>query len=320
MTRRFTPSAFLGLLQGTVKKCVLRLGGTCIGAFSAWALIKATGDNKYGSVVWLTVTAFPAVFASVERTPGLRQRSRSEDFGYGGFYFVLTQSVIVMEYLGGLGDGDDLVVNRLISNISGILMAMVLSVIPPTVMGGDSRWAQKVLVEIMATLKLLAQLALDENVEEIEALLSSFSAKVDASQSDAWYLLEDAKRLSTFPLYKVSPVLEKELSTLYVTSTMLSFFMELIIANLKSGLEVDPALRNELESFLIGHDEANTDGSHTFEEEKGNISPDASMQGLVACAQALRTKIEEHKTILIDAKTSGRGGLIWDRVTGSFSL
>jgi hypothetical protein len=204
-----------------------------------------------------------------------------------------------MEYLGGLGDGDDLVVNRLVSNISGILMAMVLSVIPPTVMGGDSRWAQKVLVEIMVSLKLLAQLALDENVEEIEELLSSFSAKVDALQSDAWYLLEDAKRLSTFPLYKVSPVLEKELSTLCVTSTMLSFFMKLIIAHLKGGLEADPALRNELESLLIGHDEANTDASYTFEEEKGNISSKASIQGLVACAQALRTKIEEHKAILL---------------------
>jgi hypothetical protein len=62
--------------EGTVKKCAWRVVGTCIGAFSAWALLRATGDNKYGSVAWLTVTSFFAIYCANENRPGLKQRGK----------------------------------------------------------------------------------------------------------------------------------------------------------------------------------------------------------------------------------------------------
>jgi hypothetical protein len=38
--------------------------------------LRATGENKYGSVAWLTVTSFIAIYCANENRPGLKQRGR----------------------------------------------------------------------------------------------------------------------------------------------------------------------------------------------------------------------------------------------------
>jgi hypothetical protein len=219
--------------EGTVKKCAFRVVGTLVGAFSAFLLIRATGDNMYGSVAWLTVTAFPAIYIMIEDSDSAAI-GPSNDFGYGGFYFVLTQTVIVMEYLAGFGEGDDLVVNRLLSNLLGIAMACFLSVIPPNVMGGDPKWTELVLQETKSATEKFILGLLDDDEAALVQLQKSHSALFDTLKVDAVFLLEDAKRGSIFPFYRVDERLEEEIDQLVITSAFSRFLMARAIEAMKA--------------------------------------------------------------------------------------
>jgi len=74
-------------------------------------------DATHTCLPQLTITSFCAIYLTMDRSE-LALLGPSKDYGYGGFYFVLTQSVVVMEYLAGAGSGDDLAVNRIVANIT----------------------------------------------------------------------------------------------------------------------------------------------------------------------------------------------------------
>jgi hypothetical protein len=220
--------------EGTVKKCAFRVVGTLAGAFSAFLLLRATGDNMYGSIAWLTVTAFPAIYIMIEDNDAAAI-GPSQDFGYGGFYFVLTQSAIVMDYLAGAGEGDDLVVNRLLSNLLGIAMACFLAFIPPTVMGGDPRWTELMLQETKsATDKFILGLLDDDAEAALVQIQKSHSKVFDTLKADATFLLDDAKRGSIFPFYRLDERLEEEIDQLVITSEFLRFLMARAMEAMKS--------------------------------------------------------------------------------------
>lgn len=207
--------------EGTVKKCVLRLIGTFVGAFSAWAAIRATGDNDIGLVAWITITTFLSVYLSLEKSEKARL-GQSKDYGYAGFYIILTQSVIVFDYVGGVGDGDDLVVDRIVSNVTGVLMASFLAVIPPRVMGGNPKWALLVAKKTKDGLRECAFCLLDDAAKEaadLDKMKSTYVREVNELRSDALYLLEDAKRMSFFPFFCVDTSLEEEIYSLAITSS-----------------------------------------------------------------------------------------------------
>ena len=220
--------------EGTVKKCAFRVAGTLMGAFSAFLLLRATGDNMYGSVAWLTVTAFPAIYIMIEDNDSAATMGPSKIFGYGGFYFVLTQSAIVMEYLAGAGEGDDLVVNRLLSNLLGIAMACFLAVVPPKVMGGDPKWTELILQETKSATEKFILGLLDDDEAALVHLQKSHSEEFDALKVDATYLFEDAKRGSIFPFYRVDERLEEEIDQLVITSAFLRFLMTRAIEAMKA--------------------------------------------------------------------------------------
>lgn len=215
-------------VEGTVKKAYLRIGGTLVGAFSAWALYRATVDNVYGTVAWLTVTTAIALYLSVPKDDSARF-GPSKDYSYFGFYWILTQSVIVFEGLVSSADGDQLVVNRLIANLVAITMAVVLAIIPFDVMGSDPKWTQFVLDEVRSGCQDLIQLLLnmnDTSLVELRKLSKAFTTSVSLLHLDALFLLEDAKRFNRFPIYKVDDKLEEELGTITVTSFYVSFLMD----------------------------------------------------------------------------------------------
>jgi hypothetical protein len=234
--------------EGTVKKCTFRVLGTLMGAFSAFLLIRATGDNMYGSVAWLTVTAFPAIYIMIEDNDSAAM-GPSKNFGYGGFYFVLTQTAIVMEYLAGLGNGDDLVVNRLLSNLLGIAMACFLAVIPPNVMGGDPKWTELILQETKSATEQFILGLLDDDEAALVQLQKSHSAEFDALQVDATFLFEDAKRGSMFPFYRVDERLGEEIDQLVITSVFLQFLIARAIEARKTEGEDALFARDSQSSF-----------------------------------------------------------------------
>mmetsp|Transcript_16244 Transcript_16244/g.35628 ORF Transcript_16244/g.35628 Transcript_16244/m.35628 type:complete len:1040 (-) Transcript_16244:188-3307(-) len=213
--------------EGTIKKCVLRLLGTLAGAFSAWLALLASSDNEYGMVAWLTVTTFGATYFAVDDDIIESRMGTSKDTGYGGFYFVLTQSVICMEFLAGFGSRNDLVANRVVANIAGILTATVMAIIPPAIHGGDPYRARFMLHELHNGLEQFVELLLSPSctTDAIVALETKASKAFDKERSDVLYLMEDAQRLSKFPMYKVDPWLEQTITRMTSTSSFLSAVM-----------------------------------------------------------------------------------------------
>jgi hypothetical protein len=285
--------------EGTIKKCVLRLLGTCVGGFSAWALIRTTGDNAIGSVAWLTVTTAISIYLAVEKDTSARFGS-STDFGYGGFYVVLTQSVIVLEYSAGIGDGDELVANRIIANIVGILMAAFMSLIPPRVMGSSPKYAKLILTEATRGLSEAARLMLIDAVNSLDALQhlqESFVKETSALRSDARYLLEDAKRLSSFPFFKVDPSLEEELDTLAITCAGIAATMGQAV-ELSAKSQQFPNANDATESDMRPALEAISRGENVANLDNDPRLGGSAARNLVAACQLLQARISDHRAAL----------------------
>jgi hypothetical protein len=203
-----------------------------------------------------------------------------------------------MEYIIGAGTGDELVVNRLVSNLIGIAMAVLLSVIPPNVMGGNPKWARKVLDEVKSTLVTMARLLLDGDtcqLQKIEKLHKSYSKRINLLQGDALYLMEDAERMSVFPFYKVDPVLHEQVMTLAVTSSFVSVLLDRAM-DLTSGDYKNDFLRNELEALL-----RDTSGESTqSEEDEGSLATLSGSEPEIVAkgVRAIRKKIVGHEVAL----------------------
>jgi hypothetical protein len=221
--------ATMPTMEGTVKKCALRIVGTLLGGFSVWLALLALEDNKVGLVAWFTITTFVVMCFSVSRHPVKGRMGTSDDYGYWGFYFVLTQSVVAMEVFAGIGSRDELVVNRIVSNLTGIAMASLLAVIPPTVAGADPRRAGWILTEMKQGLVDGLQLLLtaeESSYESLKALNKHSRTEIDDLRADALFLLKDAKRFTWFPFYRVDPALEREISDLTISGSLTTFLLE----------------------------------------------------------------------------------------------
>jgi hypothetical protein len=133
-------------VEGSVKKGVHRGFGTALGGFMAWlGIIVCSWSydddadiNPYGLCAWLTVSCVVAGYFAMD--PGLAARTgASYDHGYSGIYFAVTEVLIALEVYRGSGSKNSLTVNRVVANVAGIAMALILSSIPPFVRGGDPK-------------------------------------------------------------------------------------------------------------------------------------------------------------------------------------
>lgn len=167
-------------LEGTVKKGLMRLGGTLLGGFTGWlALVVCSGFapdgapiNPYGLVAWLTITtAFFGYITAFE--PGMHSYlGVGHDHGYLGLYFLLTQSVVTLEAYHGKGTRNQLALNRIVANVVGILTAIVVALIPPYIRGADPSFARDYFESIRdAYLALLRDLVKEANREDGEGVI-----------------------------------------------------------------------------------------------------------------------------------------------------
>lgn len=292
--------------EGTVKKCIFRVFGTLAGALSAFLLLRATGDNAYGSIAWLTITQFVAIYTTVEKSDSAIL-GPSKDFGYGGFYFILTQSVIVMEHLAGIDEGDDLVVNRLVSNLLGIGMATFLAIIPPTVMGGDPKWTSLMLQATKSSAEKLIWGILNGDQQSLVALKNNHSANFDALKGDAEFLLEDAKRGSFFPFYKVDERLEEEIHQQAITSAFLQIILDraIVAMNSREGLRFDKGSQESYALFNILRSMREWKQEEVSKQDLIELSGDPAVD-LIREIDLLSRRLIEHESNLDVLK--GRGG------------
>merc|ERR1712194_448551 len=132
--------------MGTWAKGILRFIGTCLGAFSAWLALSFFGTNPYGLVIWLAITCTIATYLGLPK--GLNSRMGLDpDMAWGSAYFCMTNVLVALEVYWGYGGKNDITVNRIVSNATGIAMAMFMAIFPmlPGIYGGSPHAAMFIL-------------------------------------------------------------------------------------------------------------------------------------------------------------------------------
>jgi len=237
--------------EGTVKKGILRMAGTVTGAFSAWLALLACESstfelsyNLYALVAWMTATSFIATFIATERGFGARI-ALSNSFGFGPIYFVVTQILIVsyVSMIFGPESRDEVIVNRMVANLLGIVMAIVLAVIPPGNYGGDPGHTRKInnfhwhsvqtVVELLISCDDVADELLAKNVQTLDSLSSKILRKSASMQEITVDFEKDAARLQKMTCFKVDPRVKMELGKITRDIYVASFVPRLAAKILK---------------------------------------------------------------------------------------
>jgi len=265
--------------EGSIKKGILRMLGTITGAFSAWLALIVCEDagfeysyNAYGLVAWLSISSFLATYVATER--GFAARiSLSNDFAYGPIYFVITQVIIVTYayYAYGPESKGALTVNRLVSNLVGIVVAMVLAVIPPGNWGGDPGHCRSINRLHWNTTQEFIRLLLscklnddgepsNEDCQQVSEKLTQLSLKTlqqsTKMQVRAVDFEKDAAKLQRLPRFQVDPRLKLEIGKvtrdINITIFLPQLAARLILEPDRRFLMLgrDSAGRKELESLF----------------------------------------------------------------------
>jgi len=259
--------------EGSVKKGILRCLGTVSGGFFGWLALIAcedssfdSGFNSYGLVAWLTITTAAATYSATNR--GFFARlGLSGDYSFGPIYFVITEVIVVMYcflYFGPAGR-HDVAINRIVSNLVGIVLAMLLTFVPPGVWGGDPSHCREIVDRIEGSSHEYLEILLESQGITDKAELEELSKKILRKKDDdlaagirlhglAKDLFDDASRLSAAPFLKVDGRLTLELALIsrdvYVAS-YLGILASRIVSNpnfRKVALE-DRNVRSSIQSF-----------------------------------------------------------------------
>jgi len=267
--------------EGSVKKGILRALGTVAGGFLGWVALRVcqdsrfeSGFNPYGLVSWLTITSTLATYSATNR--GFFARlGLSSDFSFGPIYFVITEVVVIMycELFFGPDGINDVAVNRVISNLVGIGVAVLLALLPPAFWGGSPYHCREIVDTIEKSASSYLQILLDcrtaSESSDFEKISKDVLKKKDHDLAHAVRLhglakdfFEDASRLSAAPFLKTDPRLHLELALIALDIYVVSFVAIIasrIISNQKFrrlAMEED-IVRQKLESFF-----------ETFEQKK----------------------------------------------------
>lgn len=216
--------------EGSFKKGLQRALGTVIGGFSAWlGLIVCSGSyhseadaNVYALVAWLTVSTAVASYFSVDS--GMKAfMGPSPENGYAGMYYILTQSLIIMRVeVANSGTRNQIVVNRVVANLTGVAMAMIVAFIPPKVYGTDPEYTKAYFRCERDAVSKCMDLLLEINVDTSSGIRRIHTEIVNVGftkQKEAQFLLKDASKMLRFPLFKVDPRLGQYLESLIVIAT-----------------------------------------------------------------------------------------------------
>jgi len=226
--------------EGSFKKGLQRAFGTVIGGFSAWlGLIVCSGSydsdaevNPYGLVTWLTVTTAVASFFTLE-DGNQAFMGPSPQNGFSGLYYILTQSLIIMRVVvTESGTRNQIAVNRIVANLSGVAMAMIVAFIPPQVHGTDPEHIKALFRCERAAVSECADLLVDikaETATKLEQVHASFTNTSYAKQKEALFLLKDSSKMLRLPIFKVDPRLGQYLESLTVLATAVSNLLVLAI-------------------------------------------------------------------------------------------
>jgi hypothetical protein len=222
--------AYTITFEGTVKKGLQRLLGTCYGGFMAWlAIIVCSGSyddnakvNPYGLVAWLTVTNI--LFVSLVVESNFISRAARPDRFYTMMYFITTQNLIALEVYSGKGTKNDLVVNRAVSTCTGVLMAMLVASLPPLVRAGDKERFSIYLSGLTGTFRQLLEVLANGEIssresEKVEKLKKSLT-DLSNIRSQLVFLMKDADQFHRLPLFRVDEKLKSLLEEITISEAL----------------------------------------------------------------------------------------------------
>lgn len=206
--------------EGTIKKALMRALGTCLGAFSAWIGIMLCSwsydgknpPNPYAWILWLAVCLFGANFFG--KDPGIAAFFGMEyRMSIIWFYFNLTLAIVGMDAFVGAIEVNAGVANRIASNLVGIAMAWLVSILPPYYSGKDPRFTIEYCEAIQQLQHDMTFQYIANNGMTMEAFMHK-GAEIEEFRKKAEITLVDSGRLSILPFFRAPPQLKKILDIL----------------------------------------------------------------------------------------------------------
>jgi len=198
--------------EGTIKKGLGRIIGTLLGGFAAWVGIMLCSlsyngtdpVNPFGLVAYLTVVFLLATCISLERGP-LALFGMGYDLGYISSYCTAVLLLISLEaYRGDKGSINDLVLNRIVATITGVVVAMLIACVPPKIEGRDPRllcdYCDFLHATLLSLMKLLAKERKPIDREDFEA---GFSSQADYKRRAASFVLKDSGKMHFVKHFRV---------------------------------------------------------------------------------------------------------------------
>jgi hypothetical protein len=202
--------------EGTWKKSFLRIIGTTVGGFSAWLGLTICGENAYGLGAWMTAINTLAVYLFLPK--GFPSRfGLDQDNAMGPAYFAMTHALIVMEVYSGAGGKDEITVNRILANLVGICMAMLMSILPGGVYGNSPREAKFLLEDQKRAFRDCLKLVLEESdSDEFHHYHASAKSSFLAGFIEANDNYNDTKMLKRLCILTPNPEMKIGLTTLAI--------------------------------------------------------------------------------------------------------
>jgi hypothetical protein len=306
-------------IEGTLKKGVQRGFGTALGGFMAWlGIIVCSWSydddaeiNPYGLCAWLTVSCAVAAYFTID--PGFAARvGGSYDHGFSGIYFAMTEVLIALEVFRGAGSKEALTLNRVVANLAGIVLALLLSSIPPFIRGGDPKLETECLSSLKdAFVDLLQTLLNEQDRQKIvsEDYKTAFLQDATSKIKTTTFYLKDAGTLKALPFMKVDARLKPLLEDMVVSKSLIGLLLTVAGNIIQADMTVDiaqgTAAHQVLQQILSKYNDDVIEKEAPMGEQESGVSTDAvdvdanSVVSLcVSLARTIDTRFQHLETAL----------------------
>jgi hypothetical protein len=308
---------FTSTMECTVKKGILRGVGTVLGGFMAWLGVivcswsyddEAT-INPYGFIAWLTIITGIAGYFAVE--PGnAAHMGAGYDHGFGLLYFVTTMAYIGLYIYCGKGTKNAITANRVVANLLGIVLAMIVAAIPPSQKGNDPNHAVEYwMASRDSFVRLLYALLNDEERGSFknDDFKESFLKDASFKRRNAVYLFKNAGGLKAFPFLQVDerllPLMESMSASESLLANLLEIAAEIVggddVNDFTAGSEAHHEVLQLLRACGVQEEDDGDDGQAGTMEDPGQQS---GAQGLTSTflniARTISQRLHMHEAAL----------------------
>jgi hypothetical protein len=237
----------------------------------------------------------------------LHERAPLGDFGYIGAYFLAVQALIALEVFRGDGSKNSLVLNRVVANVAGVVMAMLLCAIPPHVSGSDPKHTGDFLSDLQDSFVQLLKATLDGNdgFERIheESFKTDFLMTAETKRKRAAFYLKDADRMKMLPFFQVDarldPLLEDMRLTQFLIGRHYDAALEISQDKMVGELSEATSARRSLESVVKEYTDSISESTSDTEFVQGDSEVDL-IALFISSTYVIDKRLRDHKAALKD--------------------